>query len=40
MIFSFLKDKDGDSRLISGWRRELIDMKKISNITDAYFDAN
>tara|TARA_B100000575_G_scaffold291309_1_gene296883 strand:- start:772 stop:1881 length:1110 start_codon:yes stop_codon:yes gene_type:complete len=40
MIFSFLKNKDSDSRLISGWRKELIDMEKISNITDPYFDAN
>ena len=40
MIFSFLKNKDSDSRLISGWRRKLIDMEKISNITDSYFNTN
>ena len=37
MIFSYLKNKDDDSRLIKGWRKELIDMKKINSITSNYF---
>ena len=37
MIFSYLKNKDDDSRLIKGWRKELIDMKKINSITSSYF---
>ena len=38
MIFSYLKNKDSNSRLINGWRKELIDIKKISSITQPYFN--
>jgi len=38
MIRNYLREKDSKSRLVSGWRRKLIDIDKVSNITDSYFD--
>ena len=40
MIFSYLNDKNNNSRLINGWRRELVDIDKISNITATFFSIN
>ena len=40
MIFSYLNDKNNNSRLINGWRRELVDIDKISNITAPFFSVN
>ncbi len=38
MIISYLKNKDDNSRLINGWRKEIIDIKKISKITNPLFN--
>jgi ribonuclease D len=39
MILSYLKNNDDDSRLIKGWRKDLIDMNKITEITKDFFNA-
>ena len=40
MILSYLNNGNNNSRLINGWRRELIDIDKISNITAPFFNIN
>ena len=37
MILGYLKNKDKDSRLINGWRKELIDIDKVRSITKDFF---
>ena len=37
MILGYLKNKDKDSRLIKGWRKELIDIDKVRSITKDFF---
>ena len=39
LILTYLKNKDNDSRLVNGWRKELVDIKKIENITQSIFNA-
>ena len=38
MIINYLKNQDNNSRLINGWRREIIDINKISKITNPLFN--
>ncbi len=40
LILDYIKNKDQHSRLINGWRRELIDLKKVSTITEQIFNQN
>ena len=40
MILSYLKNNDKNSRLINGWRKDLIDINKIAKITKDFFHAN
>ena len=40
MILSYLKNNDKNSRLINGWRKNLIDINKITEITKDFFHAN
>ena len=40
MILNYLRKKDSNSRLITGWRKEIIDMNKITEITNPYFNSN
>ncbi|MDB2461242.1 hypothetical protein N9W73_00345 [Gammaproteobacteria bacterium] len=40
MILSYLKYNDKNSRLINGWRKNLIDINKISEITKDFFLTN
>ena len=38
MIINYLKNKDDKSRLINGWRKKIIDINKISKITNPLFN--
>jgi len=38
MIINYLKNQDDNSRLINGWRKEIIDIDKISKITNPLFN--
>ena len=38
MIINYLKNQDDNSRLINGWRKEIIDINKISKITNPLFN--
>lgn len=40
MILSYLKNNDKNSRLINGWRKDLIDINKITKITKDFFHTN
>ena len=40
LILNYLKNKDNNSRLVNGWRKELVDMKKIDNITQSIFSTS
>ena len=40
LVLNYLKNKDHESRLVNGWRKELIDMKKIEGITKSIFNTN
>ena len=40
MILSYLKNNDKNSRLINGWRKNLIDINKITEMTKDFFHAN
>jgi len=40
LILTYLRNKDHESRLVNGWRKELVDMKKIENITKSIFSTN
>ena len=40
LILNYIKNKDKKSRLINGWRRELIDFNKVSLITEQVFNQN
>ena len=40
MILSYLKNNDKNSRLINGWRKDLIDINKIKKITKDFFHEN
>ena len=40
LILTYLKNKDHESRLVNGWRKELVDMKKIESITKSIFSTN
>ena len=40
MILSYLKNNDKNSRLINGWRKDLIDINKITEMTKDFFHAN
>ena len=40
MILNYLRSKDSNSRLITGWRKEIIDINKITEITNPYFNSN
>ena len=40
MILNFLRNNDCNSRLITGWRKEIIDINKITEITNPYFNSN
>ena len=35
-----LKNNDKNSRLINGWRKDLIDINKVTEITKDFFHAN
>ena len=38
MVISYLKTKDNDSRLVTGWRKKIIDIDKITKITNPLFN--
>ena len=40
LILTYLKNKDHKSRLVNGWRKELVDMQKIEDITKSIFNTN
>ena len=40
LILTYLKNKDHESRLVNGWRKELVDMQKIEDITKSIFNTN
>jgi len=40
MILSYLKNNDKNSRLINGWRKDLIDVNKITEMTKDFFHTN
>ena len=40
MILNYLKNNDKNSRLINGWRRNLIDINEVKTITNDYFNGD
>ncbi len=39
LVLDFLKNNNRQSKLVNGWRKELIDIKKISSITEEFFNS-